>query len=87
MMTAKDIELSDIPESVRDIAIELGFQTFLRVLFVCGGEQVYLPKLDRVLLRVRNRCIRTKFNGRNHRELARRYSLSVSRIRVILSEF
>ena len=36
---------------------------------------------DRVDAAVRNRAIRREFNGRNHRELARRYRVSVRTVR------
>lgn len=40
---------------------------------------------DRIDARVRNRAIRREFNGRNHRELARRHGVSVRTVRRIVA--
>ena len=40
---------------------------------------------ERTEARIRNRAIRRQFNGRNHRELADRYGISVRSVRRILS--
>ena len=49
-----------------------------------GGQNIYFPKLDRTMLPERDRRIREEFTGRNHKFLARRYNLSVQRVRDIV---
>ena len=49
-----------------------------------GGQNIYFPKLDRTMLPERDRRIREEFTGRNHKFIARRYNLSVQRVRDIV---
>lgn len=41
---------------------------------------------DRIVSRARNRAIRREFNGRNHRELARRHGVSVRTVRRVVAD-
>lgn len=46
-----------------------------------GGDYTYIPAPDRT---ARNAAIRAEFNGRNQDELCRKYSISRSRLYVIV---
>lgn len=48
-----------------------------------SGEMFYFPKGAALAIQQRDEEIRALFNGRNHRELARAFSLSVARIYTI----
>lgn len=80
-----EVQLSDVPAELQDIAGQLGLYVFIEMLQLRGGEYVYFPKLASLLLRARDREIRAKFNGINYRELARKYRLSVARVRAIIN--
>jgi hypothetical protein len=49
-----------------------------------GGNVIYIPKADSVKRAKRNRRLREEFNGNNHNELARKYSLSATQVRNIV---
>ncbi len=86
MTTEKmDILPEDLPSGYRDIAETIGLQAALRLMELRGGETIYIPKIDCIGVAARNRSIRAEFNGRNHRELARRYGLTVTWVREILA--
>ena len=78
------IRMEDIPGEYRDIAEELGLPVFLRLTALCGGQNLYIPKLDSLERAGRDREIRARFNGGNHRALAMRFRLSERQIRKIL---
>lgn len=56
-----------------------------RVVEEFGGEQIYLPKDSGAFMAARNAAIRQEFDGRNKRELARKYGLCPRRIEEILA--
>lgn len=49
-----------------------------------GGRQVYIPRGLLARMAERNRQIIAEFNGKNHRELAKKHDRSEMRIRQIL---
>lgn len=50
-----------------------------------SGCQIYIPKQDSVKRAQRDAAIASAFNGRNHADLARRFSLTVTQIYDILA--
>ena len=51
-----------------------------------GGEQIYIPKEKKRLAKLRAVKIVNEFNGRNAKELARKYDYSVSHIQRIVKQ-
>lgn len=86
MIDVQNINLDDLPEDCRQIAEVIGLEALVRLVKAYGGETLYLPKADRLAIGARNREIRKNFNGRNYRELARRYNLTETWIREIVAE-
>lgn len=86
MIDQYDIQLDDLPPDFRDIADTIGLDPALKLVQARGGEGVYVPKVDKVCRAARDRAIRAEFTGANHRELARKYSLTVVWIRAIVSQ-
>lgn len=80
-----DIQPDDLPEECRQIAEVIGFDALLKLILMRGGEHVYFPKLESIVSAARNQAIREAFNGRNYRELAKRYGLTVRWVRVIVA--
>ena len=76
MTTTRPIPMSDIPEEYRDIAEELGLPVFLRLTALCGGQNLYIPKLESLERSGRDREIRARFDGGNYRALAAQFRLS-----------
>ena len=78
------IRTEDIPEECQDIAEALGMDAFLALIQLCGGQNLYLPKLDSLQKDGRDREIRARFNGGNYRELAAQFRLSERYVRKII---
>lgn len=83
--TAYSILLRDIPEEYRDLAEVLGVETFLRLVSLCGGQDLYIPKRESLERGPRDRAIRARFDGGNYRALAVQYRLSERQIRKIVN--
>jgi len=84
-MDHQAIKLEDLPEEFRGIVEIIGIDVAMRLVALRGGETIYIPKPERLAAASRNRTIRSEFDGRNHRELARKYGLSLTWIREILA--
>ena len=81
----RTIRLEDIPEEYRDIAEDLGLPIFLRLAALCGGQDLYIPKLESLERSGRDREIRARFDGGNYRALAAQFRLSERQIRKIIN--
>ena len=79
------IRLEDIPEEDQDVAEALGLPVFLRLAALCGGQDLYIPKLESLERSGRDREIRARFDGGNYRALAHQFRLSERQIRTIIN--
>lgn len=79
------ILMEDVPEDFRDVADELGMEAFLKLVALCGGQDLYIPKRESLERGPRDRAIRARFDGGNYRALAAQYRLSVRQIRKIIN--
>lgn len=71
-----------VPEDIAE-ALALELVEDMRLKF--GGGLIYFPKGQDYERSVRDAAIWREFNGRNHRELALRYGLTINAIYDILS--
>lgn len=81
----RTIRAEDIPLEYQDIAETLGMTAFLRLITLCGGQSLYIPKLDSLERCGRDREIRARFDGGNYRALAVQFRLSERQIRKIIN--
>ena len=79
------IRMEDIPPEHRDLAEELGMDSYLKLLRLCGGQSLYVPKLESIQRDGRDREIRARFNGGNYRALAAQFRLSERQVRKIIN--
>lgn len=79
------IRVEDIPEEYRDIVDDFGLENFLKLCRLCGGQDLYVPKIESLMREGRNREIRARFDGGNYRILARQFRLSERQIRTIIN--
>ena len=86
MIDQYNIQLDDLPPDFRDIAETIGLEPTLKLVEARSGEGIYVPKVDKVCRAARDRAIRSEFTGTNHRELARKYGLTVVWIRAIVGQ-
>ena len=82
----RTIRPDDVPLEYRDIASVLGMEHFLRLITLCGGQSLYLPKLDSLARNGRDREIRARFDGGNYRALALQFRLSERQVRKIVAQ-
>lgn len=82
----RTIQLDDVPLEYQDIASALGMEHFIRLITLCGGQSLYLPKLDSLTRGGRDREIRARFDGGNYRALAAQFRLSERQVRKIVAE-
>ncbi|MDA8140382.1 MAG: hypothetical protein M0036_17180 [Desulfobacteraceae bacterium] len=83
--TVANIEITDLPEDLRQIAEIIGLPALLALSARMGGDSIHIPHPARLATAARDRAIRAEFNGRNYRELAIRYGLTVRWVRVIVA--
>ena len=85
--------LSVIEEEAREIACYYGAQKYNeaaaalvdRLIIRLGGLQIYVPLQSAAFRKNRDEQVRLSFNGRNIKELARKYNMSERSIRRIAS--
>lgn len=81
-----EICVEDLPEPYQSLAKRVGIEATIELAEEVGGLNLYFPKLDKTLQRIRDRRLRAEFDGGNHKELARKYNLTESRVRQIVAE-
>lgn len=81
----RKVRRDDIPEEYRDIVDAVGMEAFMNLTLLCGGQTIYVPKLESLERNSRDRDIRAMFNGYNYRSLATQFRLSERQIRKIIS--
>lgn len=84
MIDEYDIQPDDIPAGYRDVVDAIGLESALLLVEQMGGGPLYVPTRKEICRGARDRAIRAEFNGRNHRDLAKKYNLSLTWIRVIV---
>lgn len=83
---AADMTVDCLPESYQPVAQIVGIENALKLSRHLGGLYFYYPQIDSLLRAKRDERIRNEFNGTNHRELARKYNLTESWIRIIVQK-
>ncbi len=79
-----NITLEGLPNEQKELAECIGIEKY-RLLVKCyGGSSIYIPQAKSLMKSERNTLIQSDYNGKNIRELSRKYNLSVSAIRKIL---
>lgn len=81
----KIVSLDQLSGDQRELAEAVGLEAYRKLVENFGGCQIYIPKLEMTLKKIRNIEIRNSFNGSNYRELSKKYNLSEIMIRRIVS--
>ena len=79
------VKLTDIGEEYRAVCEVVGLEKGLALARQMGGQRIYVPKLDSLRNQIKYRCIRRDFDGRNYRQLARKYGYTPRWIRQIVN--
>lgn len=78
--------LIEASEYISQLADIVGLEPMKRIIEVFGGDTLYIPMPKSVMRPTRDQLIYHQFNGRNYRELAGIYNLSVRQIRNIIQQ-
>jgi Mor family transcriptional regulator len=81
----ENLKIKDLPDSYKDVAEEIGIDSFKKLVKLLGGNSLYIPKEVSLTRPIRNRTIKEAFDG-DYKALARRYNISQSQIRNILDK-
>ena len=79
------VRREDIPEEYWDLLDTLGREAFFKLIRLCGGQNMYVPKPETLTRNARDRDIRARFNGGNYKALAAQFRLSERQIRKIIN--
>lgn len=81
------IELDDLRDEQRGIAQAIGIEAYLTLSRTYGGMTIYIAKAEDIMERKRrDERIREEYDGTNITRLARKYGLTETWIRNIVSE-
>ena len=81
---AGELTIDMIPDGIwKAVAQEIGTINLIKVLQIINGDDIYIPKPDRLLIPARNKIILKEFTGYNHKYLAMKYGVTVSYIKKI----
>lgn len=81
----ENLKIEDLPDSYKDVAEEIGIDSFKKLVKLLGGNSLYIPKEISLTRPIRDRIIKEDFNG-DYKILSRRYNISQSQIRNILDK-
>lgn len=84
MVRKSDIKVQDLPPAFQQLAEEFGAPVVFKIIEKMGGEYIYIPSMKTVLKNVRDRLICEEFDGKNYRQLARKYSISMTHVREVI---
>ena len=82
-MNMDSIEIEKLNGEQREIAECVGIDGYKKLVRHFGGTSVYIQKADKS---TRDKEIKELFNGYNYKTLARKFNLSESQVRRILSD-
>lgn len=81
----EELKLDDLEGEQRALAECLGLEAYKRLLLMYAGSTFTVRMPDKITIPLRNKRIRSEFNGYNWGELARKYNLHEKTIRNIVS--
>lgn len=85
MSLLDELTIDDLDEEQRELAECIGMDAYKKLLETYAGSPITVRMPNRITLPLRNKEIKSKFNGYNYRELAREYNLSEDMICKIVS--
>ena len=78
------IKLEDIPQELVGVADFMGIDKFIEFCNEYGGIAIYFPSKKTLFRNSRNREIINRYNGKNIKDLARKFEISEVQIRNII---
>jgi len=81
-----EIQYEDLPEPYDALAEKFGIDVALELAKMFSGERVYFLKYEAIERPLRNKKIKSEFNGYNFRFLAKKYNMTEMGIRQIVAD-
>lgn len=79
---AQELTVDMVPDGIwKTVASEIGPVNLIKLLSIVNGDDVYVPKPDRILAPARDKLIKREFNGYNFDTLAKKYGLTTGYVR------
>ncbi len=83
-----DIQMDDLPKNIRDIADVIGLESTLKLVKLCSGQAIYIPKIETCEQAAKHREIYEEYkksrSGRIYAELAMKYNYTENYVRDII---
>lgn len=79
-----DIKTEDIPYNLHQMVEIVGIEKFKLICKMYGGDTIYIPVYNKIVMGERNRRIVREYNGKNVDVLRVRYNISKEQIKHIL---
>jgi Mor family transcriptional regulator len=76
----------DLPEPFAEMVRVAGVGSVMDLAQALGGSVLYLPKPDVLRRMVRDKKIFNEFNGKNSRQIARKYGISERHVKRIVKK-
>lgn len=80
------VQIENLDEEQKNLAEMIGMEGFKSLVRAYNGTSIYIPKIESLEKVVRDKLIREEFNGSNYKELALKYGLTETWIRIIVME-
>ncbi|MGN1102042.1 MAG: Mor transcription activator family protein [Huintestinicola sp.] len=84
MTLLDELTLDDLDEEQRELADCIGLEAYKKLVYTYAGSIINVRDPEGLTREIRNRIIRSEFNGGNYNELAIKYRLSNRMIRNIV---
>lgn len=85
----RQIQIKDLPQSIQDIAQNIGLESMIKIVSLCSGQSIYIPTISSCILKAKSRAIYNEYmESRSpdiYSKLAKKYGYTVTHIRRIIS--
>ncbi len=78
-----ELTLDDLAGDQQALAELVGMDIYIDILREFSGCPLWIPKADEITKNIRDKKIRREYNGKNGRQLAIKYNLSLPMIKKI----
>lgn len=86
MKLLDELTLDDLDEKQRELADCIGLEAYKKLVSTYSGEPIIVRMPDGLTRTLRNKKIRSNYNGHNIKELSKKYGLHENTIRDIVSD-
>lgn len=77
--------MEDAPKNYKYIIEDIGIENTIKLCRRTNGDDIYFPKVERILQKTRNRVMRQEYlKGKTYKELAKKYDISPTQVKNIL---